>query len=60
MDKKHMSVRQRWEAGKGSRRRPCDEEKVAETFAKLYPDKKPWYEDRDMSWLEGEDHEAET
>ena len=60
MDKKRMSVKQKWAAGKGSRRRPCDEDKVAETFAKVFPDKKTWYEDRDLSWVDEEKDESET
>ena len=35
MDKRHMSVRQRWEAGKGSRRRPTDEEKFRNNYDRI-------------------------
>jgi len=42
---------QKWEGGKGSRRRPTDEQAFRKKMDEIFPDRKPWYETRDLSWL---------
>lgn len=51
----NRSVMQKWQGGKGSRRRPTNEQAFREKMEEIFPDKKPWYEDRDLSWLKSED-----
>lgn len=48
----NRSVMQKHLAGKGSRRRPTDEDKFRQKMDEIFPDKQPWYETRDLSWLE--------
>ena len=51
---KNLSLSRRTDGGKGDKHRIVDQDKYNETLDKVF-DKKPWYEDRDMSWLDDED-----
>jgi len=51
----NRSVYQKHQAGKGSRRRPCNEQAYREQMDKIFPDKVDPLENRDLSWLEEEE-----
>lgn len=48
---KNLSLSRKTEGGKGDRNSRCDPTKLREGIERVF-DKTPWYEDRDMSWLE--------
>lgn len=48
------SNKRRTEGGKGDLNR-SDPTKLGEGMDRVFPDRKEWYEDRDMSWLEEEE-----
>ena len=55
---KTESTSSKWRAGpggKGDRARPCDKEKYAEGYERVFGARPDPIESRDLSWLEEED-----